>query len=171
MNNNSDDDGATLAHHAAAQEDVQLRKMFSSLPVSSSEAEFGQRVLARVHRRKISIRATWAASLIVLLVTGWYFRDAYPSNGGVNNGNVANGKVTNGAVTDGEDLQQPSHVVGTQPTVDADQSPVELTDEVALFLIAYKGISSPVSDLETLENEPQALLNYLSSLKASLEIQ
>ncbi len=156
-NNNPDDDGATFAHQVATQEDVQLRKMFSSLPVSSSEADFGQRVLARVHRRKISIRATWAASLIVLLVTGWYFRDAYPGNSGVTNGN-------------GDSLQ-PSHVAGVQPDIVSDQLPIELTDEVELFLIAYQGISSPVSELEALENEPRALLKYLSSLEASMEIQ
>ena len=150
--NNPDNNGSRPEHHVAIQDDVQLRELFSSLPVSSVEADFDQRVLARVHRRKITIRTTWAASLIVLLSTGWYFRDGFPGNGG------------------GDSLQ-PSHVVGIQPTGDSDQAPLESTDEVELFLIAYQGISSPVSELETLDNEPQALLNYLSSLEASLEIQ
>lgn len=165
-NHNPDNDGATPADHVATQGDVQLREMFSSLPVANSEADFDQQVLARVQRRKITLRTTWATSLIVLLMTGWYFRDGYPSNGAVTQDNGTNGVVTNGV-----DSLQPSHGVGNQPTVNSERTPVELTDGVARFLIAYQGISSPVSELETLENEPQALLNYLSTLEASLEIQ
>ncbi len=150
--NTPDNSDSTPEHHVATPDDVQLRELFSSLPVSSLAADFDQRVLTRVHRRKITIRATWAVSLIVLLSAGWYFRDGYPSNVG------------------GDSLQ-PSHVVGIQPAGDSDQATLELTDEVERFLIAYQGISSPVLELETLENQSQALLNYLSSLEASMEIQ
>jgi hypothetical protein len=160
--NNPENDRSTPDHPAATQDDAQLRELFSSLPVSSLEADLDQRVMVRVRRRKVTVRAAWAASLIVLLATGWQLSDRY----------LGNGHVTDGDVTKGDrDLPRPSHVVGVQPTVDSDPSPLELTDEVELFLIAYQGISSPVSKLETLESEPQALLSYLSSLAASMEIQ
>jgi len=90
--------------------------------------------------------------VIVLLATGWH---------------LSTGQL---GIGDG-DSPQPPQVASVQPPNDSDQPPVDLIDEVELFATAYQGLSSPVSQLETLENERQVLLNYLISLEVSMEKQ
>jgi hypothetical protein len=69
---NSDNHGSLPKGSVATQADAQLRVLFSSLPASESKVSFESQVLAKLRRRKNTIRATCAASLIVLLSIGWH---------------------------------------------------------------------------------------------------
>jgi hypothetical protein len=143
--NRSDNHGSPPEDSVATQADAQLRDLFSSLPASKSTVDFNQRVLLKLHRRKITIRATCAASLIVLLTVGWQLS------------------------SDGTNPQQPTRVANNKTSGDVVEPGGETIVEFELFATAYRGLASPVVQLDTHANESQALLNCLGSLEETLE--
>ena len=70
--NNHDNHPSLPEDPLAIQADSRLRELLSSLPVSVTEANFEHRVLAKVRRRQMATRATYAAALIVLLAASWW---------------------------------------------------------------------------------------------------
>ena len=142
---NSDNHGSLPKGSVATQADAQLRVLFSSLPASESKVSFESQVLAKLRRRKNTIRATCAASLIVLLSIGWHLS------------------------SDGTNPQQRTRVANNQPSGDVVEPAGETIDEFELFATAFQGLASPVVQLDAHENESQALLNCLGSLAETLE--
>ena len=137
---NHDNRPAPPEDPVAIQADARLRELLSSLPVSATEVSCEHRVLAKVHRRQMATRATYGASLIVLLTAGWLM------------------------LTHGRDSQHPILVGKDHSPADA----LDSMDEVELFAVAYHGLSSPVAQLD-LEDVPRAWLRYLSSPEATME--
>jgi hypothetical protein len=66
----------------------------------------------------------------------------------------------------GDREPQQSKIVAKDPPL---TDSINSMKEFELFASAYQGLASPVIRLETLENESQALLNYLSALEAAKE--
>jgi hypothetical protein len=143
--NNSDNHRSPPEDSVATQADAQLRVLFSSLPAAESKVRFESRVLAKLRRRRNTIRATCAASLIVLLTIGWQLSD------------------------DRTNPQQPERVANNRPSSDIVEPAGETIDEFELFAMAFQGLSSPVVQLDTHADESQALLNCLGSLAETLE--
>ena len=135
----------SLEDAAADQVDAQIRECLSSLPAPVSAGDFEKRVLAKLRRRRMAVGATAAASLLVLLSATWAF------------------------FAGGGNPQQPKVAGNNQAAGDAKQPANAAADEVELFASAYQGLPSPVADLGALENESEALLNYLGSLETKEE--
>ena len=142
-NDNHDIHSSASDELSAAKDDARLREVLLSLPVMVTEANLEHRVLAKVHRRRLAIRTTYAVSLIMLLTSGWF------------------------VLTGDRDPQQSEIVVKDAPPTDS----INSTEELELFASAYQGLASPVAQLETLENESQALLSYLSAIETAKENQ
>ncbi len=138
---NHDTHSSTSDEPLAAENDARLREVLLSLPVSAIDAELEYRVLAKVRRRRLAIRTTLTASLIMLLMAGWF-------------------------MLAGDREPQQSKIVAKDPPL---TDSINSMKEFELFASAYQGLASPVIRLETLENESQALLNYLSALEAAKE--
>lgn len=138
---NHDTHSSTSDGPLAAEDDARLREVLLSLPVSATRAKLEYRVLAKVRRRRRVIRTTCTASLIMLLTAGWFL------------------------LTSDRDPRQSKIVVKDPPSRDS----INSVEEFELFASAYQGLASPVIQLETLENESQALLSYLSALEAVKE--
>jgi hypothetical protein len=136
----AENQNARLEDSATTQADARIRELLSTLPSPTGEARFEHRVLAKVHRRRIVIRSTCAASLIISLAV-WFLIS------GINN------------------PQQPALAhADLSPAGSLDS-----LQDSELFAAAYQGFSSPVVQLEMLESEPQALLTLLVSLEAKME--
>ena len=134
----------------ANQADARIRELLSSLPVSAADADFEHRVLAKIRRRRLAVRSTCAASLIVFLVAAWVIS------------------------TGDKNPRQPAFAVKDRSPVNSANLPGASLNgaslnEVELFAAAYQGLASPVVQLEAHENELQALWWYLSSPEAKME--
>lgn len=135
---------------AATQTDARIRELCTSLPVPQSASKFDhanveRAVLAKIHRRRIAVRSTIAASLVVLLTAGWLLS------------------------TVEKDPQQPMRLVDHQRTVDNISPAARSIEEFKLFASAYQELSSPVVPVETQEN--RAWVFVLSSFEETMEIE
>lgn len=141
----SDNHNPPREDSVASQADTRIRELLSSLPVSTAGADYERRVLTKIHRRKITIRSTFAASLIVLLVAGWV---------------ISRGDQT---------PQRPGFAMNDRSPVDSPELPSVSLNDVELFSSAFQGLPSPVVQLDAIENEAQAWLSYLSLLEETME--
>ncbi len=128
--------------------DARIRKLLQGQPVSAAvNYPFERRVFAKVRRRQVAARAALAASLFVLLSAGWLLRNEHPIRNGLQNS------------------QRSNFAAREQTPADS----ANASEGFAAFASVYRSDFSPVAQLETLENEPRALLRYLDSLGATRE--
>ncbi len=128
--------------------DARIRKLLLGQPVLAAvNYPFERRVFAKVRRRRVAARAALAASLFLLLSAGWQLRNAFEIRNGV------------------QDSRRSNFVAQEQTPADS----ANASEGFAAFASVYQSDFSPVAQLETLENEPRALLRYLDSLGATRE--